>query len=158
MEREASPLNSQLCRVVEQYTQHCKNLYAILLEELRTFKESDIETFETVVEQKQKLSSVIQALESRFTQLLQQCGISDPKNIPGFFQNSPQPLPELYSKLSQAALSCREQNAINARAVNLACVQTKQLLNVLQGLDSETSTYSESGKLEGESLKKGKTA
>ena len=145
-------LKDEILNVFATQMHATKDLHATLEQEYKILNANDVTAFENIVKQKQLCAAKLEQNEKLLFTILAKHGFNN--NNEGLKQLLAQTendsafrsLHESWSELLKSTLECNQQNIINARVINLASVNVRRTLKILNGQSDHAETYAQDGK------------
>jgi flagella synthesis protein FlgN len=140
----------QLSSILQSELNQSKQLQSLLQQEREALKTADLDTIQSITQQKQSPLVQLEQLGRQRDYVLKAAGFPVGKaGLEAFIANQAESdsnkIKQVLSELRQVAKSCREDNQINGGILNVNRQYLVRALSILRGRDPETGAYGPGG-------------
>lgn len=136
--------------LLQEISSYLQQLLNALNNEHKALSENDLQSVQTIAEEKILLMEHLEDLNKERRTLLETAGLDiTSTGIADFFQNSNSPrapqMKALWEAISTLSSQCEKQNNINGIVIEANKRHTENALSILQGKQQKTELYSKKG-------------
>jgi len=136
--------------LLQEISSYLQQLFMALSKEHKILSENDIQSVQTIAEEKILLMEHLEDLNKERRALLETAGLDiTSTGISDFFQSSKSPrapqMKALWEEISAFSNKCEKQNNINGIVIEANKRHTENALSILQGKQQKTELYSKKG-------------